>query len=152
MSSLSIVLENAIRQGWAISRTHGELLKLDGNPGPGDRDAEFEQFAVYLGSYKWCRRMSLENSLWGWAVTNVSPTDIQVRLSVSHTRRGVAGMSMWRNPTRRWRASTIALMTAGGAPTAPASPAPLTPSGLAVEGTLWVEKAKNGTSSARGMA
>src|SRR5947207_3429690 len=44
---------------------------------------------------------------------------------------------MRRNPTRRWRASTIALMTAGGAPTAPASPAPLTPSGLAVEGTLW---------------
>ena len=36
----------------------------------------------------------------------------------------------------------MALMTAGGAPTAPASPAPLTPSGLAVEGTLWVEKAK----------
>ena len=28
-------------------------------------------------------------------------------------------------------------MTAGGAPTAPASPAPLTPSGFAVEGTLW---------------
>jgi hypothetical protein len=42
------------------------------------------------------------------------------------------------------------LMTAGGAPTAPASPAPLTPSGLAVEGTLWVEKAKSGTSPARG--
>src|SRR5262245_28511194 len=34
----------------------------------------------------------------------------------------------------------IALMTAGIAPTAPASPAPLTPSGLVVEGTL--EKAK----------
>jgi hypothetical protein len=32
-----------------------------------------------------------------------------------------------------------------------ASPAPLTPSGLAVEGTLWVEKAKGGTSPARGM-
>jgi hypothetical protein len=77
---------------------------------------------------------------------------IQIPLSISHTRRGVAGISMWRNPTRRWRASTIALMTAGGAPTAPASPAPFTPSGLAVEGTLWVEKAKNGTSSARGMA
>jgi hypothetical protein len=73
-------------------------------------------------------------------------------LRTSHTRRGVAGISMWRNPKRRWRASTIALMTAGGAPTAPASPAPLTPSGLAVEGTLWVEKAKNGTSSARGRA
>jgi hypothetical protein len=43
------------------------------------------------------------------------------------------------------------LMTAGGAPTAPASPAPLTPSGLAVEGTLWVEKVKGGTSPARGM-
>ena len=57
-------------------------------------------------------------------------------LSISHTRRSVAGISMWRNLTRRWSASMIALMTAGGAPTAPASPAPLTPSGLAVEGTL----------------
>src|SRR5438067_8709888 len=47
---------------------------------------------------------------------------------------GVAGISMWRNSTRRWRASRMALMTAGGAPTAPASPAPLTPAGLAVEG------------------
>ena len=37
-------------------------------------------------------------------------------------------------------------------PTAPASPAPLTPNGLAVDGTLCVEKAKNGTSSARGIA
>src|SRR5262245_36682726 len=59
-----------------------------------------------------------------------------VLLSISHTRDGVAGISMWHNSTRRWRASTIALMTAGGAPTAPASPAPLTPSGLAIEGTL----------------
>jgi hypothetical protein len=42
-------------------------------------------------------------------------------------------------------------MTAGGAPTAPASPAPFTPSGLAAEGTLWVEKAKNGTSPAPAM-
>ena len=36
----------------------------------------------------------------------------------------------------------MALMTAGGAPTAPASPAPLTPNGFDVDGTLWVEKAK----------
>ena len=41
---------------------------------------------------------------------------------------------------RRWRAYGAGL------------PAPLTPSGLAVDGTLWVEKAKNGTSLARGMA
>ena len=46
----------------------------------------------------------------------------------------------------------MALITAGGAPTAPASPAPLTPSGLDVEGTLCVEKAKHGMLSARGMA
>jgi len=45
----------------------------------------------------------------------------------------------------------IAFITAGGAPTAPASPAPLTPSGLALVGTLWVEKANYGTSPARGI-
>src|SRR5580704_8815801 len=73
-------------------------------------------------------------------------------LSTSHTRRGVAGMSMWRAPVRRLSASTMALMTAGGAPTAPASPEPLTPSGLEVVGTLWVENAKFGRSPARGMA
>src|SRR6478672_8850447 len=50
------------------------------------------------------------------------PAIVQIPLSISHRRLGVAGISMWRNPTRQWRASTIALMTAGGAPTAPASP------------------------------
>ena len=35
-----------------------------------------------------------------------------------YTRRGVAGMSLWRAPVRRLRASTMALMTADGAMTA----------------------------------
>src|SRR5687767_5045555 len=50
------------------------------------------------------------------------------------TRSGVAGISMWRMP--RWAsASTSAFATAGMAPTQPASPAPLTPSGLVLVGT-----------------
>ena len=69
-----------------------------------------------------------------------------------HTRCGVTGMSMWRSPVRDCSALTIALITAGGAPTLPASPAPLTPSGFAVEGTLRVAKAKDGMSPARGIA
>ena len=77
--------------------------------------------------------------------------DADAPLRTSHTRAGVAGISMWRTPTRRASASMIAFITAGGAPTAPASPAPLTPSGLALVGTLWVEKANYGTSPARGI-
>ena len=49
--------------------------------------------------------------------------------SACHTRSGVAGMSIWVTPTGE-SASMIALMTAGGLPTAPASPAPFTPSGI----------------------
>src|SRR5206468_8279593 len=72
--------------------------------------------------------------------------------SASHTRRGTAGMSTPRASPFAFSASTTALITAGGAPTAPASPAPLMPSGFAVHGTLWVENEKNGKLSARGMA
>ena len=43
-------------------------------------------------------------------------------------------------------------MTAGGAPVAPASPAPFTPSGLVVAGTSVSFRARSGKSSARGMA
>src|SRR5205814_9620408 len=49
----------------------------------------------------------------------------------SQTRRGVAGMSKW----SIFRASRIAFITAGGAPTQPASPTPFTPSGLVLAGT-----------------
>src|SRR5262249_2551694 len=50
------------------------------------------------------------------------------------TRSGVAGISTC---SRRYSESprTRALMTAGGAPSEPASPAPLMPSGLVVQGT-----------------
>src|SRR5262245_48878586 len=48
-----------------------------------------------------------------------------------HTFSGVRGMSRCRTPS----ALQTAFTTAAGAPTAPASPAPLTPSGLVVQGT-----------------
>ena len=46
--------------------------------------------------------------------------------------------------------STTAFMTAAGAPIAPASPQPFTPSTLCVHGTSVVETLKEGTLSARG--
>src|SRR5215831_7068853 len=67
-------------------------------------------------------------------------------------RWGVAGMSIWRMRWLRQSASTMALSTAGQEPMAPASPAPLTPSGLVLQGTLRVSKTKSGACSARGMA
>ena len=49
---------------------------------------------------------------------------------VRHTRSGVAGISRWGTRSVRHSASTMAFITAGHEPMAPASPAPLTPSGL----------------------
>ena len=51
-----------------------------------------------------------------------------------------------------FRASSTALMTAGGEPMAPASPQPLVPSGLWVQGVQMVPILNSGKSSARGMA
>ena len=51
-----------------------------------------------------------------------------------------------------YSASRIAFITAAGAPIAPASPQPLTPSGLCVHGVTWVATVKDGRSSARGIA
>ena len=67
-----------------------------------------------------------------------------------HTALGVAGMSMWLTPSGR-SASSMALITAGGAPIAPASPQPFTPSGLNGVGVQRVATWKDGRSSARGM-
>src|ERR1700722_1230817 len=75
---------------------------------------------------------------------------------------GVAGISMWPMPSGR-SASSIALITAGGAPVAagwraggapvaPASPAPLIPSGLVVDGTSAISERRSGKSEARGIA
>src|ERR1700733_1713217 len=64
---------------------------------------------------------------------------------------GVAGISMWPMPSGR-SASSIALITAGGAPVAPASPAPLIPSGLVVDGTSAISESRSGKSEARGIA
>ncbi len=49
-------------------------------------------------------------------------------------------------------ASSTALITAGGEPMAPASPQPLVPSGLWVQGVHMVSSLNIGKSSARGMA
>ena len=51
-----------------------------------------------------------------------------------HSRSGVTGMSICSMPSGA-SASTIALTSAGGAPIAPASPAPFRPSGLVRHGT-----------------
>src|SRR6202022_462644 len=68
-----------------------------------------------------------------------------------HSRSGVAGISTWRMP-RCDSASTRALATAGMAPTQPASPAPLTPSGLVLVGTGLLLTSTALMSVARGMA
>ena len=67
-----------------------------------------------------------------------------------HTVSGVAGMSMAATPSGL-RASTIAFISAGMAPTQPASPAPLTPSGLVGVGTSLISISKLGRLSARGI-
>ena len=70
---------------------------------------------------------------------------------VCQTFSGVAGMSMWRMP-RGESASTRALMTAGQAPMAPASPAPFTPISLVTQGvSSSMVSSMGGMSSARGM-
>ena len=55
-----------------------------------------------------------------------------------HSLSGVAGMSRWRIPSG-FSASTRALVIAAGAPIAPASPQPLTPSGLWVHRVTLVD-------------
>ena len=68
-----------------------------------------------------------------------------------HTRSGVAGISICRTPNSD-SASTMALATAGIAPTHPASPAPLTPRGLVFVGTGLLLTSTKDMSRARGMA
>ena len=64
---------------------------------------------------------------------------------------GVAGMFMCVTP-RGASASTTAFITAASAPTVPASPHPLTPSGLVRQGISFILRLNEGMSSARGMA
>src|SRR5438046_8045911 len=70
---------------------------------------------------------------------------------VFHTRSGVAGISMFFTPYSE-SASTIAFITDVSAPAHPASPQPLTPSGLSFAGTGWLSNPISGMSPARGMA
>src|SRR5216683_2883763 len=67
------------------------------------------------------------------------------------TRSGVTGMSRCRTPSGA-SALLTAFRSAGSAPTVPASPTPLAPSGLTRVGTSWESTSKSGTSSARGIA
>src|SRR5689334_5156776 len=67
------------------------------------------------------------------------------------TRYGVHGVSMWWMPSTD-SASTMALTPADSEPTVPASPAPLTPSGLVGVGTGLSSIVTLQKSSARGMA
>src|ERR1041385_635275 len=64
------------------------------------------------------------------------------------TRSGEAGIERLLLPI----ASVMALMTAAAAPIAPASPQPLTPSGLPGHSVMVWETLNDGRSSARGIA
>jgi predicted GNAT family acetyltransferase len=68
-----------------------------------------------------------------------------------HTRSGVAGISISVTPSAL-NASMIALITAGGLPTAPASPAPFTPRGFEAHGISSNSTSISGNSFARGIA
>src|SRR5262249_10902657 len=72
-------------------------------------------------------------------------------LIARQTRSDVAGIAISRTPYTE-SASTIALATAGSAPTHPASPQPLTPSRLVLVGTGLLFIATAVKSLARGMA
>src|SRR4051794_24815967 len=63
-----------------------------------------------------------------------------------HHRRGRAGRG-GPSPRSGWVSAST---PAGGAPIAPASPQPFTPSGLCVQGVSRVSTLKRGTSAARG--
>ena len=60
-------------------------------------------------------------------------------------------MSSSRTPTAA-SASITAFITAGSAPTVPASPAPLAPSGFSFVGTGLLSMCMSGSVSARGIA
>ena len=66
-------------------------------------------------------------------------------------RSGVAGPAKLVTPSGA-NASRMAFVTAGKAPTAPASPQPLTPSGLVLQRVPLKPRSKDGKSSARGSA
>jgi hypothetical protein len=68
-----------------------------------------------------------------------------------HTRSLEAGMSRSRTPSGA-SALITALMTTGSAPTVPASPAPLAPSGLSLVGTGLLSMCMSQSVSARGIA
>ena len=67
------------------------------------------------------------------------------------TRAGLAGMSMWLMPYSD-SASATAFMIEVSEPAQPASPQPLTPSGLVLAGTGWLNTSKFGVWCARGIA
>ena len=79
-----------------------------------------------------------------WCDSAVSPSWM-----ARHTRWGVAGISTSSTPHGR-RASTIALITAGVEAMVPASPTPLTPSGVSVPGVSVRSVTYVGTSAALG--
>src|SRR6185503_2519513 len=74
-----------------------------------------------------------------------------LRCMADHTRAGEKGKSRWWMPSGR-SASITAFATAGSAPVVPASPAPLTPSGLVGDGTEWSCSSTRFRISGRGMA
>ena len=90
---------------------------------------------------------------WGYSACNSAKLN-QPRAAriAAHTRSGVAGMSSCLTPSGA-SASSTALMTAGSAPTVPASPAPLAPKGLSWVGHgVALDLQVSGMSSARGIA
>src|SRR5260370_21716954 len=76
-----------------------------------------------------------------WSLAFWASVALWASLIAVHTRWGVAGMSTCRTP-RCATASTTAFWTAGGAPMVPASPIPLTPSGVSVVGVSLSSSSK----------
>src|ERR1700680_4021161 len=129
-----------MRDRWAL-RWHGPLTQRSVSPRP-----QLVEDAQYLQRTP-CEACISEGLMHRAMLSFTSSEPVEERAgadaaryfplcSASHTRFGVAGMSMWRKPVLAWSASTMALITAGGEPTAPASLAPLTPSGVSLHGTV----------------
>src|SRR5580658_1325179 len=133
-----------------IGRPRQALLQ-----GRNQRHAAGQQFrfvvgADHLGGVGDALRLVVLKVMHGWSLPYSAALGMLCAAIARHTRSDVAGISRSLMPSGA-SAFTTAFITAAGAPMAPASPQPLTPSGLCVQGVPWVATVKDGNRSARGM-